>query len=178
MNKILKKGMILTLLISMFSVNFITVEASEMKVYEGYFAATKSFEPEVPEDADEVTSGPSYEVDEVLDDPNVDCEDIVGAPAIKLMNEIFGWMKIAAPIMVIMYGTYDFAKAAVSNDPSKELKTAQQNFTKRLIAALLLFLLPFILETVLGAYLSNPTCGIEGTEITDLNETTALMWKV
>lgn len=71
--------------------------------------------------------------------------------ALKLIR----WVGLAA--MVIL-GVLDFTKAVASDDQDA-LKKAWGNFTKRLIAVIILFLIPMLIELIL--YLADiPTCGI------------------
>jgi large-conductance mechanosensitive channel len=55
---------------------------------------------------------------------------------------------LIAPILVIVLGGLDFAKASLQSDEDA-IKKAGINFGKRLIAAVLLFLLPLIINIVL-----------------------------
>ena len=66
------------------------------------------------------------------------------------------------PVIVIVLGILDFIKA-IGSDKEDEMKKAQGRFVKRLIAAVLIFIIPFIIEFVLdkmgfGEYISG--CGI------------------
>ncbi|MBQ9072536.1 MAG: hypothetical protein IJY25_05215 [Bacilli bacterium] len=75
---------------------------------------------------------------------------------------IVRWIKYIIPVAVIVLGILDFIKA-VGADKDDELKKAQGKFIKRLIAAALIFIIPFIIEFVLdkmgfGEYISG--CGI------------------
>ena len=60
-------------------------------------------------------------------------------------------MKILGPTIAIVFGTLDFTKAIVASDEEK-MKKAQSSFVKRLIAALLLFFVPIIVELLLGIF--------------------------
>ena len=64
-------------------------------------------------------------------------------------------LKIAAPILAIGLGTLDFVKAVASGDSDKEMKTAFKRFSTRIIAAILLFLIPFILSFIMDIFLEN-----------------------
>lgn len=75
---------------------------------------------------------------------------------------IVRWIKYIIPVAVIVLGILDFIKA-VGADKDDEMKKAQGRFVKRLIAAALIFIIPFIIEFVLdkmgfGEYISG--CGI------------------
>ena len=97
----------------------------------------------------------------------LDCEGILGPDLINAIQEIFNWIGIIAPILLIIFGSMDFGKAVLADD-NDALKKAGSNFLKRCIAAVLLFLLPFIIQwlfTILAKYtdivVTNPLCNIK-----------------
>ena len=73
---------------------------------------------------------------------------------------IVRWIKYIIPVAVIVLGILDFIKA-VGADKDDEMKKAQGRFVKRLIAAALIFIVPFIIEFVLDkmGFAANG-CGI------------------
>lgn len=79
---------------------------------------------------------------------DTDCEGILG-DTIGIINEVLGWIKILAPILLILFGSLDFAKAVLANDDAA-LKKASSNFIKRAIAAVGVFFVPFIVNLLLG----------------------------
>jgi hypothetical protein len=85
--------------------------------------------------------------DQITGEP-IDCSTFVDE-GVNLISEIFNIIMIAAPILVIVLGSLDFAKASLAQDENA-LKKAGTNFGKRLIAAVLLFLLPLIINIILG----------------------------
>ena len=64
------------------------------------------------------------------------------------------------PVAVIVLGILDFIKA-IATDKDDEMKKAQKRFIIRLIAAALIFIIPFIIEFVLDkmGFIANG-CGI------------------
>lgn len=75
---------------------------------------------------------------------------------------IIKWVKYIIPVIVILMGILDFMRA-VSSDKDDGMKKAQGRFVKRLIAAALIFIVPFILEFILEKFgISVENCGIEG----------------
>ena len=62
---------------------------------------------------------------------------------------IVKWAKYIVPVIVIVLGILDFIKA-IAADKEDEMKKAQGKFIKRLIAAALIFIIPFIIEFVLN----------------------------
>jgi len=73
---------------------------------------------------------------------------------------IIRWVKYIVPVAVIVLGILDFMKA-ISADKDDEMKKAQQRFIRRLIAAALIFIAPFIIEFILNklGFAANG-CGI------------------
>ena len=79
----------------------------------------------------------------------------------KLLQGLFTFIKFLAPVFVIAFSSLDYIKAITSKD-AEELKKANERFIKRLIAGVIIFLLPFILDFVFdifGVY-DLQTCGI------------------
>jgi len=81
----------------------------------------------------------------------------------KLINfiaNIVKWGKYLIPVIVIVLGILDFIKA-IATDKEDEMKKAQSKFIRRLIAAALIFIIPFIIEFVLDKMGFNYNdCGI------------------
>ncbi len=80
-------------------------------------------------------------------------EDVSGCEVVP--EEVRKWIKISlnfikyiALILVIVLGTIDFIKAAGSGEPDA-MKKAGQSFIKRVIAVIILFLLPMIIDLIL-----------------------------
>jgi len=109
---------------------------------------------------------------EPYDPPNLNLEDITCESIFydgdefndfgQLLQDIFLFIKVLAPILLIALSSLDYIKAIASKD-ADELKKANERFIKRLIAAVALFLLPFILDFVFdifGVY-DMQTCGIK-----------------
>ena len=61
---------------------------------------------------------------------------------------IFG-IQIVVPLLLIVYGMMDMAKAVTSDD-EKKIKAAQDLLVKRIIAAALTFLIIFVVKVVVG----------------------------
>lgn len=58
-------------------------------------------------------------------------------------------IQIAVPIALILFGTIDMAKAVIAGD-EKKMKEAQKPFVKRIISAIIVFLIPYIVQVVVG----------------------------
>lgn len=82
-------------------------------------------------------------------------EDSVGG----LVQKIFDYMKLAAVAMTLVFSTIDYAKAIVAQDGDK-FKKANQNLIKRVIFTIVFFLLPEIVNIIVGI-VDSSTCGIK-----------------
>lgn len=79
---------------------------------------------------------------------------------INWIANIVKWGKYLVPVVVIVLGILDFIKA-IASDKADEMKKAQGSFVRRLIAAALIFILPFIIEFILNKMGFNANgCGI------------------
>ena len=67
----------------------------------------------------------------------------------NLIANVVTIIKIGVPILLIIFGMIDLAKAIIQQD-EKEIKKGQQTFIKRLIAAALVFLVVAIVQLVLN----------------------------
>lgn len=94
---------------------------------------------------------------------NPGCEDIFGsaddANSIRsLINTIMTYVKIIVPILLIVFGCLDFGKAVIASD-QEALKKAQSAFVKRVIAAVLIFFLPMLINLVMD--IINKALGVD-----------------
>lgn len=79
---------------------------------------------------------------------------------ISIVYNVLKWMKYIAPVLVIILSMIDFIKALASQD-NDAMKKAQQKFVKRLVSAVILFLLPLIIDYVLRLFnLVDTKCDI------------------
>jgi len=78
----------------------------------------------------------------------INCSDFVTDGGVNIIQDIFNIIMIVGPILAIVLGGFDFAKASLQSD-EQALKKAGSNFTKRIIAAVLLFLLPLLITFIL-----------------------------
>ena len=98
------------------------------------------------------------------DQVDVNCEGIIGEELLDFINKIFRWIRIIAPIFVIIMGSVEFA-GAILQDDKDALKKASNKFMKRLIIAVALFFVPLIMEFLLNIFNefsrhSTEICGI------------------
>lgn len=79
------------------------------------------------------------------------CEDLFkGAEdLLDMIKSVITVVKIAIPLILIVLGTIDFAQAIFSSNEDG-IKKAQSRFTKRVIIAVVIFLIPSILKALLS----------------------------
>ncbi len=88
------------------------------------------------------------------DDTPFKCSDV------KYLTGAWTLIRIAAPFIVILFGSLDFIKAVMASD-EKKMKETKGKFIKRVIAFVLLILLPFVVQFIfsnMGTYGSDNMC--------------------
>ena len=88
------------------------------------------------------------------------CEGILGESTMEDLSNIFKYMKILGPILVIAYSTYDYISALINKDP-EEYKKVNKKLVTRLILVVVLFFLPIILNLLLSFINDTYTTCIE-----------------
>ncbi len=73
------------------------------------------------------------------------------------IDEGLGILQIAAPLIVIIYGSIDLFKAVVAPSEDK-MRNAQQMLIKRIVIAVCLFLVPSLVKLLLTAVGLMGTC--------------------
>lgn len=91
---------------------------------------------------------------------DVECTADVQA-IIAIIKGVLTFVQWAVPIVLIALGTIDMFKAVSSND-EKATKAAQKKFATRLIYAVVIFLIPWIIQIVFG--FAGNILGDQGTE--------------
>ena len=89
------------------------------------------------------------------------CEGVLSGEFTEFLKDAFGLMKIAGPILVIIMTTIDLIKAVASGGKD-DLPKLGTKTVKRLIYAVLLFVIPSLLDwtfKLFGIY-DLSTCGI------------------
>lgn len=71
--------------------------------------------------------------------------------AVSWIFKIVKWVRYLVPILLIMLSIMDFIKA-VASDSEDEMRKVGAKFVKRLIVAAIIFILPLILEFLLGIF--------------------------
>lgn len=101
------------------------------------------------------------------------CKGLEGASFDGVLPEtvslVITIIKIAIPILLIIFGMLDLGKAVMSND-EKEMKGAQGKFIKRILYAALVFFVVTIVQVIFGILDSNAkdahsciNCFVNGT---------------
>ncbi len=80
------------------------------------------------------------------------------APQLKPVIEIAGFalklIQYVAPVLLILWGSIDLVKSIVQGK-EEDIKKSQKTLIKRIISAVLLFLLPMLVASLLGLIGSN-----------------------
>lgn len=88
-------------------------------------------------------------VDSILKENENDCGTVFNGDLKKFTNKIMNIFYIVGPILLILFGTLDFSLATVSSEKDA-LKKASKKFSKRLLATILLFVSPVIVNIILS----------------------------
>ena len=72
----------------------------------------------------------------------------------KIARNIIRIIQIAVPFALIIWGSLDFFKAVIAGD-EKEMKQKRKPFIQRLIAAIIILLLPAIVNVIMKNLASN-----------------------
>ncbi len=91
----------------------------------------------------------------------LECSGIFGGRFGAFLKKLYNLMKFAVPILIIALAIIDFLKATASQDQA-EIKKAANKLVKRLVIGTLIFVIPTILEFILGVALGieDGLCGI------------------
>lgn len=76
------------------------------------------------------------------------------------LQNVFNFLKIIVPLLIIGLSTYDFIKAVTAKD-DKGLKKAFQTLLKRIACAIVLFFLPVLINLLLELVAVNSNVCIE-----------------
>ena len=80
---------------------------------------------------------------------NLSCEEMLGDKLTKRIQDIINIIKIAIPILLIVFGMIDFGKGIFSMDEN-EMKKSQSKFMKRVIVAVAFFMIPTFIGIILN----------------------------
>lgn len=85
----------------------------------------------------------------LANEAEVKCDSLFSDEIKADLENILKIMRIAAPLVVILFTTFEFISAMVSND-KEALNKAASKLVKRLALVVLLFFLPMILNLLLS----------------------------
>lgn len=99
---------------------------------------------------------------DIVTDDSEGCDAL--GPLLEDIQFVWDLIKIAAPILVIVFGSLDFAQALIASD-DQALKKATSKFSKRLMFAAALFFLPYLIDLLftisgLDETITSAVCGI------------------
>lgn len=82
-----------------------------------------------------------------------ECDLLFGDPnkpesVASLVNEVMGYIRVIVPVLTIVLGTVDLFKAIIASNP-EAMKKAQNSFIKRLIFAVVVFLVPSLIKILM-----------------------------
>ncbi len=80
---------------------------------------------------------------------SVSCEGLLTQEGLDMIKEILNWIRILAPILVILLVALDLSSAVMSSD-NDALSKATKKIVPRLIAVALLFFIPTIIRAILS----------------------------
>lgn len=86
------------------------------------------------------------------------CDGVISSAAQKLIDKYLGYIHIIVPIMVLALGIFDFFRAMIASKED-EMKKAQKRFIIRLVAGVLVFLAPTIVNLIINM-LNTGACPI------------------
>ena len=79
-----------------------------------------------------------------------------------ILDEVFGWVQLAVPVLVIALCSVDCANAVISQD-EKAMDGTTTRIIKRVVIGMALFFAPMLLNILLKlAGIVSGTCGIGG----------------
>ena len=75
-----------------------------------------------------------------------------------VIDTVLTLIQIAVPLLIVLFGSIDFAKAVMSSD-EKAIKTAQKTLLNRVIAGVVVFLMATIVNVLFGMFTDGSVCG-------------------
>lgn len=90
---------------------------------------------------------PSIKLNSIINEYSDDCTEGFSSSVKAFADSVMNFFYITAPFILIIFGSLDFFKIVAGASP-EEIKKHRQNFVKRLIAFLLLYITPFFVKTI------------------------------
>lgn len=76
------------------------------------------------------------------------CKDLFGEEVTQVINDVMKIIRLVVPILLIILGITDFFRATFS-DSEEGMKKDRDRFIKRIIAAIIVFIVPFFVNLIL-----------------------------
>ena len=99
---------------------------------------------------------PSIKTQTIVSTYYDDCDNELSSKAKEIADTGMRFFYIIAPFLLVLFGSLDFFKAMASSDPS-QVKKSQNNFYKRIIAFVLLYLTPLFVKSIFSILPYNVT---------------------
>lgn len=106
------------------------------------------------DEQNEICSTQQDEVNTIIEENKEKCGKIFDDSFSDFVNGFMVFFYILGPILLIFFGSLDFAKATVASD-QEALKKTWKTFSKRLLATILLFLSPVIVNFIISFNVSD-----------------------
>ena len=152
-----KVRVIISLFFVLLTIIPVHVEARNTDSYINYITVKKMDTKAKEKNTNKKETEEIKECQSILGDVNNE-EDVAW-----LLQKLLNYMKILGPTIAIVLGSLDFTKAIISSD-EENMKKSQKRFVYRLIAAVLLFFIPLLVEILLGLFnitTNNSICGLK-----------------
>ena len=88
------------------------------------------------------------------------CGDTAGGVIMDVVDKIITIIQIIVPILLIIFGSIDLAKAVMAGKED-EIKKSQMTFVKRAIAAVIVFFVPFVVRILMDVLEVNTSPCLE-----------------
>ena len=89
----------------------------------------------------------------------VNCVEIADS-IVNIFKFLIGLIKIGVPILLVIWGSWDLGKAVMAQKDD-EIKNAQKLFIKKLIIAILVFLVPTFIGIALNVVDTSDSNGVK-----------------
>lgn len=76
------------------------------------------------------------------------CKD--ASKTMRFVGYIILMIKVLVPLVIIIMGSFDFAKAVTGNKGDEDIKKGAKTLGRRMVAGVIIFLVPTILNTLLN----------------------------
>lgn len=87
---------------------------------------------------------------------------VLGKKFTEILNEVFNWVQLIVPTLVIVLCSVDCANAVISQD-EKAISGTTNKIIKRVVIGVAIFFVPMLLNILLKlAGIATGTCGIGG----------------